>query len=108
MTREELAQEWRERLEDFAQANTTVADWCYFNHVSVHQYYYWRRRLADTPPQATQQQEFLPVEVIETAPPIAAATGVTVRIAGAAIELTVGFDPATLRAVVVALSALAC
>jgi len=108
MTREELAQEWRERLEDFAQANTTVADWCYFNHVSVHQYYYWRRRLADNPPQAAQKQGFLPVEVVETAPPPTLSTGVTVRIAGAAIELTPGFDPATLRAVVVALSALPC
>jgi hypothetical protein len=107
MTREELAQEWRERLEDFAQANTTVAEWCYFNHVSVPQYYYWKRRLAVEQPQATQQPEFLPVEVVETAPPTAA-TGVTVRIAGAAIELTPGFDPATLRAVVVALSALPC
>ena len=108
MTRAELAQEWRERLEDFAQANATVADWCYFNHVSVHQYYYWRRRLADNPPQAAQKPEFIPVEVVETAPPPATATGVTVHIAGAAIELTPGFDPATLRAVVVALSALPC
>jgi hypothetical protein len=108
MTREELAQEWRQRLEDFAQANTTVADWCYFNHVSVHQYYYWRRRLADTPHQATQKPGFIPVEVVETAPSPAAATGVTVRLAGATIELTPGFDPATLRAVVVALATLSC
>jgi len=108
MTREELAQEWRERLEDFAQANSTVADWCYYNHVSVHQYYYWRRRLADNPPQTAQKPGFLPVEVVETAPLPAAPTGVTVRIAGAAIEVTTDFNPATLRAVVVALSALAC
>jgi hypothetical protein len=104
MTREELAQEWRERLEDFAQANATVADWCYYNHVSVHQYYYWKRRLAAQQP----HPEFLPVEVVETGPSPAPATGVTVRIAGAAIELTSGFDPATLRAVVVALSAIPC
>jgi hypothetical protein len=108
MTREDLAQEWRERLEDFAQAHTTVAEWCDYNHVSVHQYYYWRRRLADNPPQATHKQGFIPVEVVETALPPAVATGVTVRIAGAAIELTPGFDPATLRAVVVALAALPC
>jgi hypothetical protein len=107
MTREELAQEWRERLDDFAQANSTVADWCYFNHVSVHQYYYWKRRLAALQPQPTQQPGFLPVEVVETAP-LPAATGVTVRIAGAKIELTPGFDAATLRAVVVALAGIAC
>jgi len=108
MTREELAQEWRERLDDFAQANATVADWCYYNHVSVPQYYYWKRRLADNPPQAAQKPGFLPVEVVETAPIPTAATGVTVRIAGAAIEVTTDFNPATLRAVVVALSVLPC
>jgi hypothetical protein len=108
MTREDLAQEWRERLDDFAQSNSTVVDWCYFNHVSVHQYYYWRRRLADNLPQATQKQGFLPVEVVETAPLPAVTTGVTVRIAGAAIELAPGFDPATLCAVVAALATLSC
>jgi len=35
--REELAQEWRERLEDFAQSEMTVQTWCNFNRVSLHQ-----------------------------------------------------------------------
>ena len=48
--REELAQEWRERLQDFAESEMTVQVWCNFNRVSLLQYYYWRRRLlaADT------------------------------------------------------------
>ena len=52
--------------------------------------------------------EFLPVNVIETAPVPATTTGVTVRLAGVASELTPGFDPDTRRAVVVALAALPC
>ncbi len=95
MTREELAQEWRERLEDFAQANTTVADWCYFNHVSVHQYYYWKRRLAPKPAPTTAQEAWMPVDIVETPPNPTASTGVTVRIAGTRIELTPDFNPAT-------------
>ena len=43
---EALAQEWRERLEDFAESEMTVQQWCDFNRVSLYQYYYWRRRLA--------------------------------------------------------------
>ncbi len=104
MTRQELAQEWRQRLDDFAQSGETVADWCYFNHVSVHQYYYWKRRLAATP----APPQFLPVALSDTVPAPTAATGVTVRLAGAAIELTHDFDPQTLRAVGVALSGLPC
>jgi hypothetical protein len=69
MTRQELAEEWRERLQDFAaQTNTTVAEWCYYNHVSVHQYYYWKRRLATPSPQASTQPEFLAVEVLKAVP----------------------------------------
>ncbi len=108
MTREELAQEWRERMEDFAQAETTVTEWCYYHQIPVSQFYYWKRRLAATTIQPSAPPEFLPVEVVETAPLLTAATGVTVHLAGTQIELAAGFDPATLRAVVAALSALAC
>jgi hypothetical protein len=108
MSRQGLAELWRKRLDDCAKSGRSVVDWCGYNHVTVPQYYYWKRHLAVEPPQPTQKQEFLPVEVVETAPISAATTGVTVRIAGAAIELTPGFDPATLRAVVVALSAIPC
>jgi hypothetical protein len=108
MSRQGLAELWRKRLDDCAKSGRSVVDWCGYNHVTVPQYYYWKRRLAVASSQPTKKQEFLPVEVVETAPVCAAATGVTVRIAGAAIELTPGFDPATLRAVVVALSALPC
>ena len=108
MTRDELAQEWRERLDDFAQDNATVVDWCYFNHVSVPQFYYWRRRLAPKTDPPKDKTQFLPVAVVEAEPTPTAATGVTVRIAGTAIELTRGFDPTTLQAVVTALSALPC
>ena len=108
MTRQGLPQLWRKRLDDCAKSGRSVIDWCGYNKVSVPQYYYWKRRLAVEPTQPAHKQEFLPVELVETAPIGPAATGVTVRLAGAQIELTPDFDPATLRAVVVALSALSC
>lgn len=40
MSREELAEEWRERLDDFAQSQTSMREWCDFNGVPLHQYYY--------------------------------------------------------------------
>jgi hypothetical protein len=104
MSREDLAQEWRERLEDFAQAQTTITEWCFYHRIPVHPFHYWKRRLASQP---TDGPQFLPVHLVEAAP-TPAATGVTGRIAGATIELTPGFDPDILRAVVVALSALPC
>ena len=108
MTRQELAQEWRERLDDFAQSGRSVVDWCYFNQVSVHQYYYWKRRFAAETAPSSPKDGWIPVEIVEKPASSPAATGVTVHIAGAAIQLTAGFDPATLRAVVLALAAIPC
>jgi hypothetical protein len=108
MSREELAQEWRERLQDFAQAQTSITEWCFYHRIPVHQFHYWKRRLAAQTQPPTDTPAFLPVNVVETVPVPAATTGVTLRLAGVAIELTPGFDPDTLRAVVSALAALPC
>jgi hypothetical protein len=107
--REALAQEWRERLDDFAESEMTVQEWCDFNRLSLHQYYSWRRRLASTNPQKAQSPHFLAVEVVETPPlPITPPGGISIRIAGAEIQVSAGFDPLMLRAVVTALSTPSC
>jgi hypothetical protein len=108
MTRQALAQEWRERLDDFAESEMTVQEWCDFNRLSIHQYYYWRRRLAPAQPQTTPNPRFLALDVVDTPPLPAAPGGVTIRIAGTAIEVISGFDPAMLRAVVGALATPSC
>jgi len=106
--REALAQEWQERLDDFAESQTTVQEWCDFNGVSIYQYYYWRRRLAAANSQQSANPTFLALDVVDTAPLPTASGGITIRIAGAAIEVTTGFDPAMLRAVVGALATPSC
>ena len=52
MANEDLLETWRERFEDFAQSEMTVRDWCDFNRIPQHQYYYWRRKLVNTSPQS--------------------------------------------------------
>jgi hypothetical protein len=108
MSRQALEQLWRKRLDDCAKSGRSVVDWCGYNHVTVPQYYYWKRRLAVAPPQPTAKQEFIPVALVETAPIPTPPGGVTVRIAGTTIDVTPGFDPALLRAVVVALAGIPC
>lgn len=108
MTREGLAELWRERLDDYAESGGTVHEWCRFNSVSEHRYYYWKRRLAAVPPQPSVNQTWMAVNVVDPTPVPLTSGGVTVRIAGAAIELAPGFDPGMLRAVVTALAAIPC
>ncbi len=108
MSRDQLAQEWRQRLADFEQENTSIVDFCFRHRLPQHQFFYWKRRLAAEPSHTTPTQpSFVAVPLREnTAPP--AQTGVTLRLGEATIDLTHDFDPATLRAVVMALSGLPC
>ena len=46
MTREGLAELWRERLDDYAESGGTVHEWCRFNSVSERRV----RRAALPPP----------------------------------------------------------
>ncbi|MCX6382349.1 MAG: IS66 family insertion sequence element accessory protein TnpB [Armatimonadetes bacterium] len=106
--REELSQEWRERLEDFAQSEMTVQAWCDFNRVSLHQYYYWRRRLKASETNHATNGSWMSVSVVDTPPIPTTPNRVTLRIAGAEIEVTPDFDPRLLRAVVQALAVEPC
>jgi len=39
--------EWRRRMEAYNDSRETIHSFCESKGVSVHQFYYWRRRLAD-------------------------------------------------------------
>lgn len=107
MSRPELAQEWQERFEDFKESEMTVQQWCDYNRTTVSQYYYWKQRLAALQLDKTAKPRFLALGSIPS-PPISTPGAVTIRIAGAAIEVAAGFDPAILRAVVSALAVQTC
>jgi hypothetical protein len=114
MSREGLAETWRERFEDFAQLEMTVQDWCDFNRVSTYQFYYWRRKIAaadiakngKATISTARTHSWLAVGLVDNAP--TPPGGLTVRVAGAAIELQPDFNPTLLRAVVRALATGPC
>ena len=107
---------WRKLLASVVPGEMTVRQWCEGQGVSLHQYYYWRRRVTALAEAKTQEAHpptagkhaWLPVEIAEpTAAPVAPSR-LTVCIAGAAIDVAPGFDPSLLRAVVEALGAQPC
>ena len=55
---------WTARLARFATAGQTVAQFCAAEGVSAPSFYLWKRRLAATPPTATDPLPFLPVQVV--------------------------------------------
>lgn len=106
--REILAQQWRERLDDFAASQRSVPDWCDFNRVTPDRYDYWRRRWAHTKEPQPQKPCFMAVDLVDTPAVAAAPRPLTLQIAGARIEVSEDFNPALLRAVVAALATPSC
>jgi transposase-like protein len=95
---------WRRLLESFTPGEMTVREWCEQQGVSEHQYYYWRRRITAPPkPTAAPETQWIAVEVSAPAPVPTNSSGLTLRIAGAEIQIQSGFDPILLRTVVHAL-----
>ncbi len=99
---------WRRLLDNFTPGEMTVREWCDREGVSLHQYYYWRRKLAAANTGKSQNGQWLAVKVLDPTPNPPTPSKLTVQIAGAAIDLQPGFDPALLRAVVEALGAQPC
>lgn len=92
---------WRQRLADLSQSGLSVRQWCEHNGVSKSTYGYWRRKLAEANSTQSEGRGWITVAHDRSAP--TASRGLTVRIAGAAIDVETGFDPSLLRAVVLAL-----
>lgn len=107
---------WRERLDDYSQSGLSVNAWCICRGFSIHQYYYWRKRvlqansnnIATPSTPSSGIQPWIAVDIIDTVQSPQAPGGVSIRVAGAVIEVQASFDPAHLRAVVLALGANPC
>ena len=106
MSRQELADLWRARLIDLGQSGTTAKAWCERNGFSVHQHYYWKRRLTPDTGEA-QASGWLSLQVVGPHQAIQQ-NCITVKVAGTEIDLRAGFNVSLLRCVVQALVSEQC
>jgi hypothetical protein len=93
-------QQWTERLERFARAGQTVAQFCQHERVSQPSFYQWKRRLADqASPTPANSKSSRPsaFRAVEVTSPSQSAT--TVRLANG-IEIELGGDLRVVQAVV--------
>jgi hypothetical protein len=71
LSRPQKRAEWRKRVRRFTRSKLSVSEFCRQNKVSVPSFYYWRRKLADTEPDASQREveraAFIPVQVATVA-----------------------------------------
>jgi transposase-like protein len=102
----ELLELWRERVAAVEQSGTTAQAWCQQNGIRPNLFYYWKHQLSrihNNVPKA----DWLPAVVNEQLAE-RAQDNITLRVSGVVIEVSSGFNPALLRAVVLALGSEQC
>ena len=92
-------QQWRERLERFAQSGQTVVQFCQAERVSQPSFYQWKKKLAEQarPSSSDSKSSRSAFRTVEVTPPCQAAT--TIRL-GNGVEIELGDDLRIVQAVV--------
>ncbi|MBE3574953.1 MAG: helix-turn-helix domain-containing protein [Firmicutes bacterium] len=100
--REQLREQWRERVATFRASGQSVSAWCAAQGIKAHQLRYWLSRLAPAKPAESVPSRWLPVAVHaergQEQP--ASGTSLAVRVGPAVVEVQPGFDARLLAAVV--------
>jgi hypothetical protein len=58
---------WEHHLEKWQQSGLSQRAYCHAQHLKVHQFYYWRRRILKPEPEVSFMPVALPVEPIRSA-----------------------------------------
>lgn len=106
MSREEMAELWLSRINDYRASGERVADWCERHQVTSHQLYYWMQKLkkADQQTPSASGPKWVALSLDETGSDQAAP--ILVRIGALAVEVRPGFEPGVLAEVVRTLKSL--
>ncbi len=104
MANQDRVEIWRQRLVDFAQNGATVSVWCQQNGIPTRRFYYWRQQLARAGA-ALPATDWLSLPAVEQPQQ---SDCITLKIAGAEIDVRSGFNVDLLRCVVQALGASRC
>lgn len=102
MDRDERREYWQAVLELHRESGMTIKGFCEREGLSVHQFGYWRKRLAElaeTPPEG-----FVPLRFSEET----SSDAVVIRIGAFAVEIPMGFDAPELKRVLLTLAEVAC
>ena len=102
----ELLELWRERVAAVKQSGMTAKQWCEQHGIRPNLFYYWKHQLSrvqnDVP-----KTDWLPAVVNEQVAE-RGQDSITLRVSGGVIEVSSGFNPKLLRAVVTALGSEQC
>lgn len=102
---------WRERMSEFSASGSTIKGWCRANGARPSQFRYWRKRLAALPADAPAGWMSISTSDEPARDPIRRtlhASGVSLRIGCAAVDIERTFDATVLACVVRVLKEARC
>lgn len=105
MNKSELRMEWEQRIANFLSSGQSASKWCAANEISIHQFWYWKKRLKTTQDTVNGSPKWLSLEMDETTDD-SKTTKIVVRVGKATVEVEPDFDPKLLADVVRTLQSL--
>ena len=101
---EERRKFWKDHIENWNKSKLTQTDYCKQNDLIVHRFTYWKRRFV---PENQANISFVPLQLSSNLPVFAGKSALNLFTPnGFRIEVTSGFDPATLKRLIITVQAL--
>lgn len=104
MDKNELRQEWEQRIASYRASGLTQAKWCEMNGLKVHQLKYWIKRMEGSNAKPTPSTKW--ASVVMADPSINEEDSIQVKIGECSIEVKQGFNPSLFADVVKVLKTL--
>jgi hypothetical protein len=104
MNNSELRMEWEQRIANFLSSGQSASKWCAANEISIHQFWYWKRRLKAIDDTVKDPSKWLSLEMDDSIEE--SKSKIVVKMGQASIEVGHGFDPKLLVDVVKALQSI--
>lgn len=102
MAKDAVRKSWEEKIVKFKESGQSQSQWCRENGVNLRTFNVWYNRLKKQTTSKPDTVSWFPVNIIEKAP----LKTITLKINGATIDISEGFDPKLLAEVIKVLGAI--
>jgi hypothetical protein len=98
MKRSDLRVEWEQRIATFTASGLSASKWCAANEVSIHQFWYWKKKLKTTEDTFSDSSQWFALEMDDSMED--SQSKIIVNVGQVSLEIEHGFDPKLLVEVV--------
>ena len=90
VNKSELRMEWEQRIANFLSSGQSASKWCATNEVSIHQFWYWKKRINTTQVSVDDSPRWLSLEMDDSIEN--PKSRLVVRVGQASVEVEPGYS----------------